>query len=305
MKTPKLSLGPVLYYWSREDLFAFYDQVAGWPLDSVSLGEVVCSKRRSLRFEEWLEIAERLRQAGKEVVLSTLALIEAESELKTLKRICDNQDFLIEANDMAAVHRLAKQGQPFVAGPGLNIYNARTLALLARKGLRRWVFPLELARDSLAEIQAERPAGVETEVFAYGRLPLTLSARCFTARAHNLPKDDCQFRCLDYPEGMLLSTREHQPFLIINGIQTLSGKTCNLIPQLADLRRLGVDHLRISPQARNTGQVVELIARQLSGEGATPQDRLALEKLAPGGVCDGYWFGGAGMAKLGELPTSR
>ncbi len=98
--------------------------------------------------------------------------------------------------------------------------------------------PVELSRTTLAAIQAERPDNVETEVFVYGRLPLAYSARCFTARHHNLPKDDCQYRCLDYPEGLTLSTREGQAFLAINGIQTQSAQTCNLLPELAELREL-------------------------------------------------------------------
>ena len=50
--------------------------------------------------------------------------------------------------------------------------------------------PVELSRTTLREMLDALPEGVETEIFAYGRMPLTLSARCFTARSHNLPKDD-------------------------------------------------------------------------------------------------------------------
>ncbi|WP_305800121.1 hypothetical protein [Thiolapillus sp.] len=119
----KLSLGPVQYYWSREDLLDFYRQVADMPVDIVYLGETVCSKRRLFRFDDWMDTARMLRDAGKEVVLSTLALLEAESELKTLRRICANGEFLVEANDMAAVQLLSAAGLPFVAGPTVNIYN--------------------------------------------------------------------------------------------------------------------------------------------------------------------------------------
>ncbi|RMG34505.1 MAG: U32 family peptidase, partial [Gammaproteobacteria bacterium] len=90
MSRPRLSLGPVLYYWSRDDLFRFYEQVADIPVDTVYLGETVCPKRRSLRLDDWLAIGEALADAGKEVVLSSLALIEAESDLKYLRRLCGN-----------------------------------------------------------------------------------------------------------------------------------------------------------------------------------------------------------------------
>jgi collagenase-like PrtC family protease len=48
----------------------------------------------------------------------------------------------------------------------------------------------------------------ELEVIAWGRLPLAFSARCFTARALDLAKDDCGFRCIEHPDGLPLATRE-------------------------------------------------------------------------------------------------
>lgn len=76
-------------------------------MDVVYLGEVICSKRRALKLEDWLELAAMLEAAGKEVVLSTLVLIEADSELRTMHHITDNDKYLVEANEMAAVQCLA------------------------------------------------------------------------------------------------------------------------------------------------------------------------------------------------------
>jgi collagenase-like PrtC family protease len=292
---PRLALGPVLYYWPREDLLAFYESVARSPVDIVYLGETVCAKRRGLGLDDWLALAAQLVAAGKEVVLSSLALIEAESELKALRRLCAEGRFLVEANDMAAVQLLAGGG-PFVAGPFVNIYNHRTLAALARLGLRRWVMPVELSRDTLAAIQAQRPDGVETELFAFGRLPLALSARCFTARAHKLPKDDCQYRCLDYPDGMLLSTQEDERFLTLNGIQTQSARTYTLLAELDDISRLGVDVLRISPQSRHTPQIIQAFADVLNARRDFADAHAELTGYMPAGPCDGYWAGRSGMS---------
>jgi collagenase-like PrtC family protease len=289
----KLSLGPVSYYWPREDLLAFYGEVAGWPVECVYLGEVVCPKRRNLRVSEWLDLARELAGAGKEVVLSTATILESDADWRTLSRICENGEFLVEANDTAALHALA--GRPFVSGPGLNVYNDRALAFLATLGLRRWVMPYELSRETLEAFQAARPAGVETEVFAFGRLPLAQSARCFTARAHGLPKDDCQLKCLDYPDGLALRTQDGDPFLVLNGVQVQSAQIYELLGQVPELHRLGVDWLRIAPVHRHTGAAVAACAAVLAGE-VDPEEGVArLRGLAPLGLVDGYWHGEAGL----------
>ena len=292
---PKLALGPVLYYWARETLLDFYEQMADTSLDIIYLGEVVCSKRKSLRTDDWLALAERLAATGKQVVLSSMTLLEAESELKSLRNICTNGHFMVEANDMAAVQLL--EGAAFVTGPSVNIYNTRTLSFLATLGLKRWVLPVELSRDTLADFQADLPEGIETEVFVYGRLPLAYSARCFTARAHNLPKDDCQYRCIDYPDGLTLSSQDDKPFLTLNGIQTQSAQHYNLLPVLTDMQAMGVDVLRISPQSRHTNKVIEIFQRGLQEPDSVTDGMARLQRLMPIGACDGYWHDGKGVEK--------
>ncbi|OGI49008.1 MAG: U32 family peptidase [Candidatus Muproteobacteria bacterium RBG_16_65_34] len=290
----KLSLGPILYFWNRDAVFEFYQRAADSPVDIVYLGEVVCSKRRALRPEDWIQIAEQLEAAGKEAVLSTMTLIEAESELGVMRRISDNNRFMVEANDMGAVNMLAGRAR-FVAGPNINTYNAGTLAMLAAAGARRWVMPVELDRNTLKALQAARPAGMETEVFAFGRLPLAFSARCFTARAHNLPKDECGFRCGDYADGMLLSTQEDQAFLVLNGIQTQSAETYNLITVLPEMKALAVDVARISPQSQGTFEVIDIFRAAADGTLDLALARTHLEPYVPNGPCNGHWHGRAGM----------
>ena len=293
-----LSLGPLLYYWSRDDTLAFYAEAANWPVARVYLGESVCSRRHLLRLPDWLVLAEQLAAAGKELVLSSQTLIESESDLKTLRRMVSDGRFRIEANEWGAVRLLSEAGVPFVAGSALNVYNPETLDVLAGLGAQRWLPPVEMSRATLASLLERAPAGIETEVFAYGRLPLAYSARCFTARHYNLPKDDCQFRCLDYPDGLPLATREGEPFLTLNGIQTQSAGVYSLIGELPALRELGIASLRLSPQSRHMGRVVDAFQSALAGE-REAADMLA--RLMPGSPVDGYWHGRAGL----EYGTGR
>ena len=293
----KLSLGPIQYYWPRDEVLAFYDAVAQSSVDIVYLGEVVCSRRHEVRLNDWLEMAAVLQDAGKEVVLSTQVLIESGADVTVLHKICANGAFLVEANDMGAVHCLEGKVS-FVAGPHLNIYNLPTLQWMSGLGLQRWVMPLEMGRDDLALLLADRPPAVQAEVFAYGRMPLAFSARCFTARHCNLPKDDCQFKCIEHPDGLLMRTRESEEFLVLNGIQTQSARVHNLLPELPALQKMGVDVVRISPQSKHTLRIVALFEDVVQGRADATAANAELLGLMPEKPCNGYWYGKPGLEQL-------
>ena len=291
----KLALGPLLYYWPRQETLAFYARIAASPVDTVYLGETVCSRRHELRLDDWFGLARDLAAAGKEVVLATQSLIESESDLKTLRQITSQGDFRVEANDMGAVRLLeANQVTDWVAGPTLNVFNPQTLDLLMAAGARRWVVAPEISGADLAAVRAGLAAPIETEVYAYGRLPLAFSARCFTARHFNLQKDACEFRCLSVEDGIVLRTREGEPFLTLNGIQTQSARVHNL---LADLPGLAgrAEVLRVSPQSAHTLDILTLFRAALDAK-LTPSAALdASRDYMPEAPCNGFWHGRPGV----------
>lgn len=294
----KIALGPVLYFWPKRDLLNFYAEMADQPVDIVYIGETVCSKRREMRFIDWIELADALTNCGKEVVLSTLALLEAESELKTLRRLCENDRFRIEANDIAAVQMLSKAGLPFVTGPAVNIYNIRVLQQLHKSGMRRWVMPVELGASTLEQLLkqgAEADLDIETEVFSWGRLPLAYAARCFTARYRNLPKDNCSFCCIEYPQGIQTRSQEGTELFTMNGIQTLSGDIYNLENEIPDMQNLGVDILRLSPERQGMEQIIHRFHQRIEGvTESTDANRIPLLDQN----CNGYWYGQPGIASV-------
>jgi hypothetical protein len=137
----RLSLGPLLYYWPRQQILDFYDEMASAPVDIVYLGETVCARRHELELDDWIGIGQRLREAGKEVVFSSQVLLESESDVRRLKALLAVSSGL-EANDMTAVNLVQRADGGFVAGMTLNLYNEDSLALMARwargAGWRRW-----------------------------------------------------------------------------------------------------------------------------------------------------------------------
>ena len=288
----KYSLGPVLWYWPTDTLADFYQAAAQSSADIVYLGESVCSKRRATRFNQWMEFARLLAESGKQVVFSTLALVQSASELQEIKRYVDNGEFLIEANDLGTVNMAAEQKLPFVVGHALNCYNAVTLRMLLKMGMTRWCMPVELSRDWLVGIQEQcDQLGIhgkfETEVLAYGHLPLALSARCFTARSEDKPKDECETCCIKYPQGRRVLSQENQQVFVLNGIQTMGGYCYNLGNDLSGMHGL-VDVVRLSPEDKQTLTLIDRFRANEQGE--------APLMMAQRNDCNGYWRKLAGMA---------
>lgn len=287
--TFELTVGPVQYHWPRETLLRFYADLADAPVDQVVLGEVVCSRRRDIKPADWLALARELQQAGKRVWLGTLALIETEAELRAVRGMVDLLDVGIEANDAAAVRLAWHAGRPWRIGLHVNVYSAPALAEYVEMGAVAWVPPVELDIDAIGQIMQSAPPSLEAEVSAFGRLPLALSARCFTARHHGVQKDHCGFICQNDPDGLTMQSQEGQAFLAINGIQTQSAAVQCWLGHLPALANAGVRSLRLLPCSRDFTDVIRLHRDVMGGTLSASAALDALQTLAlPGPLADGY-----------------
>lgn len=288
----KLSLGPSLFFWPKKNVENFYEEAKRSDADVIYMGETVCSKRRELRAKDWLALAKDVAQSGKQVVISTMALLESPTELTMMKKLCNNGDFLIEANDLSAVQIMHKLGLPFVVGPAINCYNLSTLKVLIKQGMTRWVMPVELSGDWLKSLLTQADEQnirnqFECEVFSWGYMPLAYSARCFTARSEDRPKDDCKYCCINYPQGRKMNSQEGQEVFVLNGIQTMSGYQYNLINELHKMQSIGVDIARISADSKGAFSQLSAFKNQLLTEQKIP--------LNPSLECNGYWHKIPGM----------
>ncbi|MEE8393519.1 MAG: U32 family peptidase [Rhodospirillales bacterium] len=298
----KLTMGPVLFNWPPEKWRDFYFRVADEaPIDTVCVGEVVCSKRAPFFDEHLAEVVERLENGGKEVVLSTLALIMNEREMAAVNDIAECEDYLVEANDIAT--SAAMKGRPHAIGPLVNVYNEGTLAYLASMGAKRICLPVELPAGSLGVLA--KAQAVELEVQVFGRMQLALSARCYHARSRGLAKDNCQYVCQEDADGMDIETLDDTPFLAVNGTQTLSNAYCNLIHELDALMEMGIRRFRISPHDMDMVATAITFRDVLDGRQDAAWAEGVLAGLSGGaGFCNGFFHGLEGDAFISPQDTA-
>ncbi len=275
----KLTLGPLLFNWEPDVWRDFYFRIADEAaVDAVAVGEVVCSKRMPFFDSHVPAVIERLTRAGKEVLVSSLALVTLERERKHTEALAHAGEWLVEANDISCIAHLV--GRPHVIGPFVNVYNEGTAQWFAAQGARRICLPPELPLKSIAAIAAAT-SPAEIEVFAFGRAPLAISARCYHARLHKLAKDNCRFVCAADPDGLPVDTLDDERFLVVNGVQTLAHACTNLIRDLDDLAQANVASLRLSPQHCDMVAVIRTFRDVLDGKKPPEQGFLELSAIYP------------------------
>jgi collagenase-like PrtC family protease len=289
----KITIGPVPYLWSGEKWRDFYYRIAeSGHVDAVTLGEVVCSKRDHFTRPFLPQVVERLTAAGKSVALASLALVTQEREAAQTRRLAADAP-LAEANDLSALRLL--RGKPHLVGPFVNVYNGATASLLARRGASRICLGPELPARSIGSIIAGAPE-VDYEIIAFGRLPLAISARCAHARAKGHTKDNCQFVCGEEPDGLDVDTLDGQPFLSVNGVQTMSRHCQVLLRDVAQLAAMGITHLRLSPQGCDMVAVAAIFADVRDDLICVEEGLARLRQVYPAApFSNGFLHGRAGM----------
>jgi len=73
-----------------------------------------------------------------------------------------------------------------------------------------------------------------------------------------------------------------------------------MIADLENVKTMGVDILRISPQSRHTPKVIQYFADAIQGNCSAVDAQHNITKLIPTDACDGYWYGKPGMDQTTE-----
>jgi len=291
-----LTIGPIQFNWPAQQWSDFYARIADEaPVDRVVLGELVCSKRLPFYEDRIPEAIERLERGGKKVVLTSLALVTLPRERRAAAALFEDEEPEIEINDLTLM-RWAGKTRPFSIGPLVNVYNEATLRFLTQNGARTLCLPPELPFASVAVLaEAARAENVGCEVWAFGRVPLAISGRCYHARVHGLAKDSCQFVCDRDADGLTVDTLDDQSFLTVNGVQTLSFNCVNLAADIKALAAAGVTSLRLSPHSGDFVGVTRVFRAVIEGRMDAEEACAGLASLIPPmPFSRGFMFGKTG-----------
>jgi len=298
---PELTLGPVLFLWDADTWRDFYFRIADEAaVDTVVVGEVVCSKRQHFHADVTEAVIERLRSAGKTVRLASLALVTLERERQASRRLAEQAGLELEVNELGLLGFL--DGRPHAIGPLVNVYNAATARVLAARGARTICLPPELPLASIAAIAPAVPE-LAFEVFAFGRVPLTISARCAHARVKGRTKDQCQFVCGEDPDGLPVDTLDNQPFLALNGVQTMSSTCQALVGDMPALLRAGAARFRLSPQRCDMVAVAAVFDAVARGRMAPDEGMRTLAAIYPGQHFSNGFLHGEPGHRLARIPA--
>jgi len=289
----KITVGPIPYLWEKDKVLEFYKELGAAPVAAVYIGEVACSKRR-YDIEFLKEIASILSKAGKEVILTTFAIITDPQELDFLQELC-KLPFPVEANNVGIFNM--KKGD-IIAGPHIPVYNRVTSRYLARMGIKRLVFMPELSNNAIAQISSS--LHIEKEIIGFGNLPVASSWRCYTARTFGLSRSNCAITCKRFPEGLGLDTMDGKPLFNINGTQLMSLKKVCLLGELEKIKEMGIEYIRIIPQMYNTLEIIEIFHEALQGRISLKKGLDLLKAYSPDGISNGWFYGQSGWKYISK-----
>lgn len=207
-----------------------------------------------------------------------------------------------EVHNMGLLRVLREMGCaiPIHVGVFGNLYTHETAKVLKDYGVTRIYPNPELSLKEVVYIRDN--ADIEVLVPVHGKIPLVISETCFIVEHAGKDPDDCTFLC----------SQEHwlsrQDWTLKDiGRMTLSGKDLCMIEHVDELAALGLNCFYVQSMGEGlnyagaVGRIYrEALTRAFAGEevdNGAWLDQLRL--LARIGLCNGYYFEGAGQRYVG------
>lgn len=181
-----------------------------------------------------------------------------------------------------------------------SVSNAAAAMMWHRLGARRIVCAREMSCDEIAAMRRAIPDDLEIEVFVHGAMCMAISGRCLisdfmTGRAAN--KGECVQPCR-WEYRLKEPSRPDQEFGIEEdeiGTYLMNSKDLNMLSHLQDLRRAGVDSIKIEGRVKKAfyvATVVNAYRHVLDGEDPALWEK-ELDTISHRPYSTGFFFGSA------------
>ncbi len=288
--------------------------------DAIYLGDYSCLEypNNFSSHPELLEVAvSQIKAAGKRCYLRIYAT-PGNEDLDGVKQLIDAALKLpldgLEVHNLGVLRILKEMGNTLPVHLGVfgNLYTDATARVLKEYGVTR-VYPNpELSLKEIVHIREQAP--VEVCFPVHGKIPLVISETCFiiensqcaTQKVNADGKLVCDFPC---NQDYWLNRSNGEWVLKDTGRMTLSGKDLCMIEHMSDLIAQGLRCFYIQSHGETPEYIAETgrLYRAAIDRAVNESDALpggsgieALSQLAKEGLCNGYYFEGAGQTYVGR-----
>ena len=155
---------------------------------------------------------------------------------------------------------------------GLNVYNSQTLGVFNELGLLSATLSFEMRLEQIRDISKT----MDTEIFAYGRLPLMVTENCMIRNARGVCNCDSFTGITDKMGATFPVVREFGCRNVVLNSQKLF-----MADKMRDIDRVGVWAARLSFTTENSRECLEIL-----------KSYMGLAEASPGGVTRGLYYRG-------------
>jgi putative protease len=281
--------------------------------DAIYLGDFSCPQypnNFSSHPDKLREGVDMVKAEGKKCYLRLYA-VPSNHDLPWVREMIEEAMTLpldaLEVHNMGVLRVLKEMDCPLPVHLGVfaNLYTHESAKVLKGYGVRRGYPNPELSLKEVVYIQEN--ADVEVLVPIHGKIPLVISETCFIVEHSDRDADDCAFLC---SQDYWLHRADWT--LKDIGRMTLSGKDLCMIEHVGELVDMGLEKFFVQSMGESldyigtVGRIYrEAFMRALSGEDLrnAPLWVDELRLLAKMGLCNGYYFEGAGQKYIGRTPA--
>jgi len=281
--------------------------------DALYLGDFSCPKfpdNFTSHPELLAEAAELVKGRGQKCYLRLYA-VPSNHDLGWVRELVEAAMALpfdaLEVHNLGLLRMLREMGcsKPLHLGVFGNLYTDATARVVKEYGVTR-VYPNpELSLKEVIYIRDHTP--IEVLVPVHGKIPLVISETCFILERGRGEDNPCTFLC---DEEHWLTRSEGQWSLKDTGRMTLSGSDLCMLEHVEELAAARLNAFYVQSHGETpefAGKVGRIYRQALTAAFAgQPVGDLApqvaeLSVLARMGLCNGYYFEGAGRRYVGRV----